>query len=515
MQHRNSFFGVLLAMLLPGAVAAPVCAQDDEAGEVHDHADESSAAEDQEVPPGAAADEAPESFDSLLEEFRELTGKIDDSAGLPTSHLEDIRSLRERVTRFNEQRVASELSAAVEIQLVLWASDFSPARDAAFARLDGIEITSSGLRVLWAQHLKERMYRYEKAIEVLDAGEVDLEAHPIAAVIRAEALIPQNRFDDAQAALESIPTGARVRPDLLDRMYYLRQQIEELQENWQDEAALRDAEASADDLPRATFETSRGTIVMELYENEAPNTVANFITLVEQGFYNGLSFYQVVPNTFVAAGDPAVRADLVTSPDKARLQYTLPLELPRLDNVAGEDDALDAEPIETMEDAPPAGDAAPAEQEEAEVIPLPEKSRSHFAGVLSMERSGEAIDSSRFIITLRQRLDRDGRNVAFGRVIEGMATARELTSDDQIISASILRKRDHDYAPVTIPAPVEPQPPADAGTADSIEEAPTTGVGDDAGAGDATSDDDGETGDDTGEDDGDRELSDTSDPGGA
>ena len=43
----------------------------------------------------------------------------------------------------------------------------------------------------------------------------------------------------------------------------------------------------------ATIETSKGTIEVELYESDAPKTVANFVGLAEKGFYNGLIFHRV------------------------------------------------------------------------------------------------------------------------------------------------------------------------------------------------------------------------------
>ena len=52
------------------------------------------------------------------------------------------------------------------------------------------------------------------------------------------------------------------------------------------------------------IKTNKGDIEVELFENEAPNTVANFITLVEKGFYNGLSFHRVLPNFMAQGGDP-------------------------------------------------------------------------------------------------------------------------------------------------------------------------------------------------------------------
>ena len=54
----------------------------------------------------------------------------------------------------------------------------------------------------------------------------------------------------------------------------------------------------------AIIETERGTIVLELYPESAPKTVANFETLVNKGFYNGLTWHRVVPDFVIQGGDP-------------------------------------------------------------------------------------------------------------------------------------------------------------------------------------------------------------------
>lgn len=46
----------------------------------------------------------------------------------------------------------------------------------------------------------------------------------------------------------------------------------------------------------AIIETEKGTIELELFEEDAPNTVANFEKLIEEGFYDGLTFHRVIPN---------------------------------------------------------------------------------------------------------------------------------------------------------------------------------------------------------------------------
>ncbi len=55
----------------------------------------------------------------------------------------------------------------------------------------------------------------------------------------------------------------------------------------------------------ATIETSKGTIEVELFESDAPKTVANFVGLAEKGFYNGLIFHRVSKGFVIQGGDPS------------------------------------------------------------------------------------------------------------------------------------------------------------------------------------------------------------------
>jgi peptidyl-prolyl cis-trans isomerase B (cyclophilin B) len=57
-------------------------------------------------------------------------------------------------------------------------------------------------------------------------------------------------------------------------------------------------------MKKATLVTSKGTLVAELYDTEAPNTVANFEKLANSGFYDGTRFHRVIPDFVVQGGDP-------------------------------------------------------------------------------------------------------------------------------------------------------------------------------------------------------------------
>ncbi len=56
--------------------------------------------------------------------------------------------------------------------------------------------------------------------------------------------------------------------------------------------------------PIVTFETTQGTIKAELFPGIAPNTVNNFLSLVQKGFYNGLIFHRVIQGFMIQGGDP-------------------------------------------------------------------------------------------------------------------------------------------------------------------------------------------------------------------
>ncbi|MCE2403631.1 MAG: peptidylprolyl isomerase [Dehalococcoidia bacterium] len=54
----------------------------------------------------------------------------------------------------------------------------------------------------------------------------------------------------------------------------------------------------------ATIDTNHGEIVIELFPQEAPKTVNNFLTLSRDGFYDGVIFHRVIPNFMIQGGDP-------------------------------------------------------------------------------------------------------------------------------------------------------------------------------------------------------------------
>ncbi len=55
---------------------------------------------------------------------------------------------------------------------------------------------------------------------------------------------------------------------------------------------------------KAVFETEKGTINLDLYADKAPLTVANFVNLIQRGFYDGLNFHRVIPDFMIQGGCP-------------------------------------------------------------------------------------------------------------------------------------------------------------------------------------------------------------------
>ena len=175
--------------------------------------------------------------------------------------------------------------------------------------------------------------------------------------------------------------------------------------SWDKEQEIRAAEAEADDLPRVSLETSKGQIELELFENEAPNTVANFIALVEQGYYSGLPFHRVLEGFMAQGGDNG----------RGGPGYTIECECYRPDY------------------------------------------RKHFKGSLSMAHAGRDTGSAQFFLTFVPTPHLDGAHTCFGRVIKGMDVLESLQrrdpnnpkdariEPDRIVQAQVSRKRPHEY----------------------------------------------------------------------
>ena len=66
---------------------------------------------------------------------------------------------------------------------------------------------------------------------------------------------------------------------------------------------------SNENIMQATLHTNQGDIVIEFFGNDAPNTVANFIKLAQEGYYNGTKFHRVIKGFMIQGGDPLTKDD--------------------------------------------------------------------------------------------------------------------------------------------------------------------------------------------------------------
>lgn len=204
--------------------------------------------------------------------------------------------------------------------------------------------------------------------------------------MRADVLYGLERFEESASLYgELVDAGAGWLTSERDRARRLAGQHAE-------ELARREAEARQDDLPRVELATSRGRIVLELFEDDAPNTVASFLALVEAASFDGT-----------------------------------PLD-PQGDEVLG------------------GGEADFAIRAE-----VGESFRRHFAGTISSVGVWPIGQGRRFRIALAPGPDRDGRECVFGRIVEGLDVARSLRRGDALVTAHVTRKRDHPYEPRRIP----------------------------------------------------------------
>ncbi len=127
-----------------------------------------------------------------------------------------------------------------------------------------------------------------------------------------------------------------------------------------------------------------GTIKLELDEGSAPITVANFVKLAQDGFYDGLTFHRIMDGFMIQGGDPTGRG------------------------TGGSDETIKGEFADNGVNNP----------------------IRHVKGVISMARANDPDSaSSQFFITVADATFLDGSYAAFGRVTEGMEIAEQIAKD--------------------------------------------------------------------------------------
>jgi len=141
-------------------------------------------------------------------------------------------------------------------------------------------------------------------------------------------------------------------------------------------------------MKKAIIETDKGNMVVELFDKEAPKTVENFVKLINQGFYNGLTFHRVLPNFVIQGGCPKGN-----------------------------------------------GTGGPGYKIKCEINP-----RKHLTGTLSMAHAGKDTGGSQFFITHSPQPHLDGIHTVFGQVIEGQDVVNKIKPNDVMKKVSVVEE---------------------------------------------------------------------------
>lgn len=220
-------------------------------------------------------------------------------------------------------------------------------------------------------------------------------------------------YDVVKTNLDQLVESGGASPQLLD----MQANFDQLVADWQKELRVREQDAQGEPLPRVLIKTTKGNMEVELFENQAPETVGNFIHLVESGFYEHLSFHRVLQNFMAQGGCPD--GDGTGGPG-----YTIYGEMKK------------------------------------------PGARKFFRGTLGMALAEGNPDSggSQFFITFLPATELNGDYTAFGRVIDGievLANIQKINPDekkedkkdepaqlpDEILEIEVLYKRGHEYEP--------------------------------------------------------------------
>ena len=139
-------------------------------------------------------------------------------------------------------------------------------------------------------------------------------------------------------------------------------------------------------MTQVMMKTAKGDIQIDLFDEDAPNTVKNFTDLIEKGFYDGLNFHRVIPNFVIQGGCP---------------QGT--------------------------------GTGGPGYHIDCEINP-----NRHQAGTLSMAHAGKDTGGSQFFIVYEPQPHLDGVHTVFGKT-DDMKILLSITNGTKINSVSLVK----------------------------------------------------------------------------
>ena len=138
---------------------------------------------------------------------------------------------------------------------------------------------------------------------------------------------------------------------------------------------------------QAIIQTNKGEIRIELYGDQTPVTVANFVNLAQRGYYDGITFHRVIANFMIQGGDPTGT-----------------------------------------------GRGGPGYRFEDEFVP---SLRHDRPGILSMANAGPRTNGSQFFITHNATPHLDDRHSVFGKVVDGLDVVNRIAQGDRMESVTI------------------------------------------------------------------------------
>ena len=163
------------------------------------------------------------------------------------------------------------------------------------------------------------------------------------------------------------------------------------QRSFQQNKPIINLKFAAKKTMKAIISTNKGDMHVEFFEKDAPNTVANFVKLAKDGYYNGLKWHRVIPNFVIQGGCPNTREGATGMPGTGGPGYQIDCELN--------------------------GD-----------------NQFHDRGVLSMAHAGRNTGGSQFFVchsrTQTAHLDRN--HTVFGKVYEGLDVLDAIRQGDSI-----------------------------------------------------------------------------------
>lgn len=357
-------------------------------------------------------------YEPIGRDLQNLQKSMMNKGGVTPDDHAVICKLRDRAAGFSREFPNDVRGPAAELILSKWLKDEELVQRL-YGRIVELQPENWDARLSWAKVLHAQN-RFTEVVEVLALLPEEQRKDAANAVLYAEALFAEHRFDETVKALEHLPeaTSTVATGAAKPRAAQLLEAAKTCASLWPEELSKRQQEESAGDLPRAMLVTERGQIMLELFENEAPNTVANFISLADQGFYNKTKFHRVIPNFMAQGGDPNSKPDATGTPGEGNPGYYIPDEHDREDH------------------------------------------RNHFTGSLSMAKTAAPnTGGCQFFITVTPTPHLNGLHTVFGRVVDGLEVARSIRQDDEIELVTIIRRRPHEYKPVTLPLTQAPPPP--------------------------------------------------------